>query len=636
MIERSRLWLIPSLALLTAVPAETREYAPRILSPHNADAYSMRTFADYANWKDLEGDDKVLAIYEYLGDKRTGLYPMGAGAWEGNDEMYEYGYIRDPVKMINVYPVGYCDMLGPTLAGIFEDMGVGEARTVNLPGLHHVFTEVRIGKRWAYVDLDLRGIFLRDDGTLASTEDARSDPSLWDRPTGPLFFPMNNLASLRKSYAKSPVRYRYGVQMGGATMDYVLRRGETFTRWWKPQGDRWHHHASYHERLRSVLERDPKGPKCKHGSAYTVHTRGNGRFVYRPDLTSSSPDYLDGVYSDSNVKPGPEGLTLAEAGSGYAVFEVRTPYVIVPQVEEYETTDDDRNASVVEIDAEGARLEVSVDNGITWSAVPCASGRADLTAYASGRYGYLLKLALHGEPGGAVVRSLGITTWVQVHPASLPSLRRGENSLRYVTGDHYGLQSRVIEIRPDGSDPSDLLKHLVEPPADYDPKRKTQRIRGPFVARVKAPPRTRIAWFSAGGNFCTHQGEAATRTDNSMAWAAGKPEGFQEFYSSGIPGDQSHWHTNADVEVRLEEPAREVFIRYVGDPAVNNIRIYAHCIEEQTRPGTDVIITHVWTEGGQARRRQVQLEGPGTYNIVCEEEPTDESLELAVPGGPGT
>ena len=88
-----------------ALPA--REHAPRIISPHNADAYSMKTFAEFPAWKDLSGDAKVLAIFEYLTDRRTGIYPMGAGGWEGNDVMYEYGFIRDPVKMINVYPAGW-------------------------------------------------------------------------------------------------------------------------------------------------------------------------------------------------------------------------------------------------------------------------------------------------------------------------------------------------------------------------------------------------------------------------------------------------------------------------------------------------------------------------------------------------
>ena len=39
--------------------------------------------------------------------------------------------------------------------------------------------------------------------------------------------------------------------------------------------------------MRAVLEREPKGPKCKHGDAYTIHTRGEGRFVYKPDLTNA-------------------------------------------------------------------------------------------------------------------------------------------------------------------------------------------------------------------------------------------------------------------------------------------------------------------------------------------------------------
>ena len=28
-------------------------------------------------------------------------------------------------------------------------------------------------------------------------------------------------------------------------MDYVLRRGATFTRWWTPQGGRWNHQPAY-------------------------------------------------------------------------------------------------------------------------------------------------------------------------------------------------------------------------------------------------------------------------------------------------------------------------------------------------------------------------------------------------------
>ena len=109
-------WLV--VLFLAAAPGiYAHEHAPRVLSPHNADAYSMKTFAEYPRWRDLKGDAKVWEIYSYLADRRTGIYPMGAGAWEGKDHDYDFGFIRDPVKMINVYSVGYCDMMGPTMAG---------------------------------------------------------------------------------------------------------------------------------------------------------------------------------------------------------------------------------------------------------------------------------------------------------------------------------------------------------------------------------------------------------------------------------------------------------------------------------------------------------------------------------------
>jgi len=612
---------------------EAAEFAPRVLSPHNADAYSMKTFARFHRWKDLVGDAKVYEVYKYLADKRTGIFPMGAGAWEGRDVLYEYGYIRDPVKMINVYTAGYCDMLGPTMEGVMTGMGIGPARTVNLPGLHHVVAEVHYGGKWHYLDLDLRGVFRRPDGTLASTEEAKRDQTLWEGPRGPLFFPLDNLAGLRKSYANSPIRYRYGVCMGGHTMDYVLRRGETFTRWWKPRQDRWNHHETYHKGFRlRILDRKPKGPKCKHPS-FTVHGHGNGRFVYRPDLTAAG-DLADGVYDANNVRASSAGLTVGSPGSGHAIFEVRSPYVIVPRVGKYETTDDDAEASVVRIDAAGAGLSVSGDNGLTWTKLGDSQGEIDLTARAAGTYGYLLRIDLSGEPGKAVVRSLEITTWVQLHPASLPSLRKGVNRMHYVTGDHYGLASRVIEVRTNGSDRESFMKWLVDRPENFDPTRKTARAKGRFVAKVASPPGTKIAWFSGGGSFQAHQGDQAPRTKNAMAYAVGEPKGFRRFYQADIPAGQSHWHYNADVEVRLPRPAEVLFIEYVGDPGVNNLRIYAHCVEDRPRPATPVTVTHKWLEKGQAKSKAVTLEtDSGSYEIVTEDEPEDISIELAVPSG---
>src|SRR5574341_841363 len=85
-------------------PSEGALYSPRILSPHNADTYSLKTFAQFSRWRELSGDAKVYEVYKYLIDQRTGIYPMGVPAREGNEDLPEHGAVTDPVKMLNVYP----------------------------------------------------------------------------------------------------------------------------------------------------------------------------------------------------------------------------------------------------------------------------------------------------------------------------------------------------------------------------------------------------------------------------------------------------------------------------------------------------------------------------------------------------
>ncbi|MEK7678416.1 MAG: right-handed parallel beta-helix repeat-containing protein [Verrucomicrobiota bacterium] len=248
----------------------------------------------------------------------------------------------------------------------------------------------------------------------------------------------------------------------------------------------------------------------------------------------------------------------------------------------------------------------------------------------TGRYGYLLKLELRGQPEQAAVRSLEIVTWVQVHPASLPSLRKGKNSMRLVTGDHYGLPTRVAAVCPSAAEREAFLKHLVEPPKDYDPARRTSRVRGSVVARIQAPPGTKIAWFSAGGSFTANVG-AARNTRNAIAYAVSEPSVFREIYRADVPSDQSHWHYNVDREVKLDEPVRSVFVRYTGEPAVNNLRIFAHCVEDRPRTTAPVVLTHEWSKNGARKTRQVKLDGPGEYEIEANADLADESIEMAIP-----
>lgn len=628
-----------AVALLTVMfmgtVGQARVCSPRVVSPHNADAYSMKTFGEFHRWCDLKGDARAWEVYKYLADTRTGVFHMNE-VLEGNDTLSEYKTIRDPVKIINVYGYGYCYIFGPVMAGVCEGIGLGRARTLTLPDWSHVVAECYYDDKWHYLDIDVRAVFRRPDGTLASMAEAKRDDALWKGPTTPLFFPKDNLEQVRKIYANTPVLHYHNFHYSGHTMDYVLRQGETFTRWWKPQGDRWHHSPEWNksEWLVKLIESEPCGPKPNHPQ-FTNHTHGNGRFVYKPNLTNRSTDFADGVFDSSNVEPGSKGLTLAKAGNGFAIFEVHSPYIIVPKVGDIKTTEDDSEASVVQIDASGARISLSKDNGLTWEPLGMAEGKRtlDLTEYAAGTYGYLLKIELEGQPGDAVVRDLSIETWVQVAPASLPSLRRGTNRMELRAGDHYGLQSRVVEVHSNASDRDDFMKHVVEPPEDYDPPRKTQRIRGSFVAKIDALPGTEIAWFSAGANFRTHQRDAAKNTRNNIAYAIDQPDSFQEIYRADVPTDTQHWHCNADREVRLERPAKAVFVKYTGDPAVNNYRIYAHCVEKEPRRESAVTVRHVWIENGERKHHKEGVGAGGSYAIECGGDPEDESIEFSVESG---
>lgn len=607
-------------------------FSPRVLSPHTADAYSMKTFAQFPRWRDLRGDALAYEVYKYLADTRTGLFHMNVVS-EGLDDVGEFTQVRDPVKIINAYGYAYCGILGPVMAGICEEMGIGASRTLTLPAWKHVAAETFYGGRWHYLDVDVRAVFRRPDGTLASMAEAQQDASLW-RDRGPLFFPNDPLESTREIYRRTPVEYYHGFHQSGHTMDYVLRPGETFTRWWEPQGGRWQHLPSYNDQewLRRLLESEPRGPKPNHRH-FTIHNHGNGRFVYAPDLTHRSSDFAEGVYARQNVQVAESGLTLEEAGEGFAVFEVRSPYPIVPRVGEMATAADDREASVAEIDAAGASLAVSLDNGLTWQEVSAHGWPAavDLTRFVSGRYGYLLRIGLRGQPREAVVRSLKITTWVQVAPASLPWLGKGKNRLELVTGDHYGGNTRILEVRSYASRPEELLKYLVEPPRDYDPQRRTSKIVGPITVRIAAPPGTRIAWFTASGQFRTHFHEAARRNRNSIAYAVDRPEQFQEIYRADVPTYVDHWHYNASREVRLASPAKAIYVRYVGDPAMNNFAVYAHCLEDRRGHSSPVRVRHTWNEDGVRKVQSLLLQRPGPYEIETRAEPTNESIEIAVP-----
>jgi hypothetical protein len=575
-------------------------------------------------------------VWQYLCDPETGLYHMNT-VNDGPDPWGEYSTVRDPIKLLNVYNVGYCGIFGPVLDGIFQGVGFPRGRAFGVSGWNHCTTEVWYDGGWHYLDLDVRGALLRPDGVVASLDEARTDRELWTAPQREIqpFFPKDhNKGRVFEIYRDSRIDYFYRWFQMGHTMDFRLRPGETLTRWWRPQGGRWHHQAAYNTGfVRRLLEEEPRGYKSNHPD-FSVWTQGNGLWQYAPVLTDASSDFERGVHHATNLAPGPAGLHLVSSGPGEAVFEVLTPWIIVPEVNDLDDVRDDLGASLVGLDANlPVSIFVSLDHGVSWQSVATVQpgpAAVDLTRWVQGTYGFLLRLQVDGNANELALRELSMETWVQVAPISLPRLARGRNRCRYELGDRYGRLTQPMFVLPNVADPDELRKYVWRMPEDYDLNRKTARIRGDVVLRVDAPPDTRIAWLTAGACFNTYQNQAARNTDNRIACAIDEPVNFQEIYRAEVPTWVNHWRYQWDQDVVLDQPARAVFLRYTGDPGVNVLRATVHLLPQRA-PETGIEITHAYRLRKRDVETVVRMAEPGEYTIDIDGDPENVFLRLAVP-----
>ncbi|MHC4641305.1 MAG: hypothetical protein ACYS32_06645 [Planctomycetota bacterium] len=598
----------------------------------------MKRFRQFSAWKDKAGNELALAMWKYLCGYETGLYHFNE-ILEGEDTFDEYATVRDPLKILNVYNMAYCGIFGPVLDGIFQGVGFEQGRSFGVEAWNHCATELWYGNGWHYYDLDVRGVLLNEDGIVASLDEARRNRDLWVNPrmkSEPFFPKDNDKDKVFKIYRDSKIHYYYRWFEGSHTMDFYLRQGETFTRWWTPQGGRWHHLPRYNKTkwIKDLIQTEPVGMKPNHRD-FSRWNHGNGLFHYAPNLSDNSADFEDGAYVVKNLAPGKEGLNIIRDGHAEVIFEVFTPYIIVAKINDLNDMTDDTEASVVTLNA-GLPIDlfVSLDHGLTWQGAGHAgSGELttiDFTSIVKGTYGYLLKLNTSGRKGIKAVKSLSIDTWVQVAPISLPRLKKGINHLKYETGDSYGMATVPMLVQPNTAEPSDLKKNLVDMPKDYDPKRDTSRIRGDAVLLLAAPAGTKIAWLSVGATFRTYQGEQAKKTDNRIAYAVGQPGDFKEIYKSSVPTWVNHWRYNWDTDILPDEPAEVVYVKYTGNPGLNTVRACLHLVDNrpaQTRIG----VVHGYKIDGLLRRKSIDLSQPADYTVTCEDEPENVFIEIRVP-----
>ena len=635
--------LLPILALTFAAGlAQGQVYCPRVTSQHNADTSDLKRFRDFRQWKDKRGNDLAVAVYQYLAGYETGFYHIEC-LRDGQDPFPEYNQNTEPLKLLNVYNGAYCATMHPAMEGVWQALGFEQTRSVSIDRPSHCIGEVFYDGGWHLIDFDLRGILFKPDGVVASFEEIKKNPALASSPTKKIepFFPGTQVARLGQDYAKSGVNYGFRWNQGSHTADYSLRPGESLTRWWDDKNGRWNHRPEYnaYDWMIKLWAQKPVGMKPNHRD-FTRWNHGGGLFQYKPNLKSPSGDFAAGVMSSKGLESGPDGLKLS-ADSGEAVFNMFTPFVIVPIVNKMEDENDDEQAAVVWLDGPvDVKLSVSTDNGLSWQDAGEVSGTAqpqdglhkgyDLTKLVKGRYGYLLKLAVQGKVGETAIRSLKVDTWVQVAPISLPRLMKGANKLRYDVGDHFDQATVPMLVTPNCGDPEDLKKYVVEMPKDYDPKRFVMRIKGAVVLKCQAPAGQKIAWLSAGGTFNTIQGKGGPSTSNMMFYAVDKPEDFKQLYKANNPDWIGHWLYNYDTDIKLDQPAETVYIKYIGNPGVNVLRASLHLTPP--RPAdTAVKITHGYKLAGKDQEKTVDLAKPGEYSIDCDGEVENVFIKIEKP-----
>ncbi|MBW7997882.1 MAG: hypothetical protein FVQ81_15195 [Candidatus Glassbacteria bacterium] len=629
-----------AVVLLAVSFVGAQVHTPRITNDRLPDYTELGRFVQFSQWRHLPPQEKAVALWKFLTDKTTGLFPV-QGIYEDPDPGPAFPFYdeRDVVKVLNVHGHGYCGLLSPTLDGVLAAAGFSDSRIHNMDANHHCVTEVWYDDDWHYFDVDLRGMLYRPDGTVANIRDAMTNKELWTNPTREIepFYPLDDKAAMFESFAACKLTPMYHWYKNGHTMDFALRPGERLTRWWQPQGGRWFHPwpnrggFNYSFLIRK-FNQEPRGLKSKHDT-WSRWTHGNALFSYNPQLAESWGDFERGVYECSGLSQNANGM-VSDPDGGYAVFEVHTPYLIAGRVHDLMHKEQiDAAATVYYRSLGNVSVSVSTDNGHSWRNIGGTDfGRTDFIDFSQQvlhTYGYLIRFEFTGESSG--LAELSLNTWAQLAPVALTRLLEGNNRMSFALGDRYGFPTTVREVRLNLRDPAQLEHYLAALDGDYDPLRDQRKLTGVAVIEVAAKPGSTIKWFTAGGYFNTLTGKDARKTANEILYSTTGPQGpWKSVAKSKVPQWVAHWHYGMDEDVVLASAAEKIWLKYVGNPGVNQIWVYAHCLPNKGA-AQNAELTHGYRIGGELLEKKFTFDGPGEYTVNCPEEPENVYLDLYNP-----
>jgi hypothetical protein len=542
-------------------------YSPWVTTPHRPDTRSLDNILSFPAIAGRKGEELAIAIWKYCIDKDYGFYHFWTPEEKTIDDEKSPGGVRDPLTLINCYGSFLCGTAALVESCLWKYAGLG-GRQVGLAG--HVVSEAFYDGGWHLLDADLQAFHRHHpprETSIASCADCIEDTTIVSQqknPSEPYYIPDRAPDKMADGcYKPGNLTYypRYLKELH--TMDYLLRPGEEMVRYYEQQG-RWFCPPSWiADSEKYKTEWNNEGPRER----FVPHRRyGNGCLRYHPDMKTDN--LLKGALSEEGFVPGDEGL-CAELDTAVIDIPVFSPYVIVGKRDNWKETHESHDGAYVSLVTSGKaeiRVSVSTDDGAFFRDIDVHTKRgkkgtthtADFTPLVENYYRYILRVEMKGE--GTVLTGFDLTTWFEVNPGTLPTLKAGLNPVTVESGNN-GIVPCVVR----------LTKRIDEFMVTYRGERvdeETVTIKagkdGVEAVLRLAPPYGTVSGAYVFASFHPAPPDA-NFYEVTYEWSASEDGPWHEFFRAEVPHEiegQGHWPWGEGAYFSCgEEPLSEVFVR---------------------------------------------------------------------------
>ena len=251
----------------------------------------------------------------------------------------------------------------------------------------------------------------------------------------------------------------------------------------------------------------------------------------------------------------------------------------------------------------------------------------------AGKYAFWLRFEYEGRAGESALQSLKVTTWTQLAPLSLPRLKAGVNHLEFQVGDKYGLNTWTIPVAPDCSDIAELKPYL-HGDYNYDAQRRRDRFQGPVTVKLEAPEGARIEWLHIDAGLWSDYSSKPVKSGDKILVALDEPKDFREVWRAEVPDWIDHWYFRGNQEVKLDRPARAIYVRIEPTYGLLNMAFYLHVSRADKNAGPAhpaVTVTHRFKINAAEKTVTQDMPKPGSYTVTCDGQPENVSVIFAAP-----